>query len=38
LLEQPRILAEADRLGIAIEAVDSGLPPAPVFATDPPGT
>lgn len=31
LLEQPRLIDEANRRGIAIEAVESGLPPAPVF-------
>ncbi len=31
LLEQSRVLAEADRIGLSIEAFESGLPPAPVF-------
>jgi len=31
ILEQARVIAEADRLGIAIEAVESGLPRAPVL-------
>ncbi len=31
LLEQPQLLAQANRMGLAIEAVDSGLPHAPVF-------
>ena len=35
LLEQSRFVAEADRLGIAIEAVDSGFPHAPVFVPPP---
>ena len=31
LLEQPQLLAQADRMGLAVEAVESGLPHAPVF-------
>ena len=35
LLEREQVVAAADRLGIALVALDSGLPPAPVRVSDP---
>lgn len=35
LLERDEVIAAADRLGVAIVALDSGLPPAPVRIGDP---